>query len=55
MTMPVKFTTNWYFRNQIISMYIEKCSTDLTRLPDGKRKVGRPLTTWSRTIEQERS
>ena len=28
--------------------------TALTWHPDGKRKVGRPKTTWRRTVEKER-
>ena len=31
------------------------CTTALTWHPEGKRKVGRPKTTWRRTTEQERS
>ena len=30
------------------------CTTALTWHPEGKRKVGRPKTTWRRTTEQER-
>ena len=29
------------------------CATALTWTPDGKRKVGRPKTTWRRTIEND--
>ena len=31
------------------------CTTALTWQPEGKRRVGRPKTTWRRTTEQERS
>ena len=31
------------------------CETALTWTPEGKRKVGRPKTTWRSTIENERS
>ena len=31
------------------------CVTALTWAPDGKRKRGRPKTTWRRTVEKERS
>ena len=31
------------------------CTTALTWHPEGKRKVGRPKTTWRRTTEQERN
>ncbi|KAK3091455.1 hypothetical protein FSP39_019953 [Pinctada imbricata] len=31
------------------------CTTALTWQPEGKRKVGRPKTTWRRTTEKERS
>ena len=30
------------------------CETALTWTPEGKRKVGRPKTTWRSTIENER-
>ena len=30
------------------------CATALTCTPMGKRKVGRPKTTWCRTVEKER-
>ena len=30
------------------------CMTALTWQPEGKRKVGRPKTTWRRTVEKER-
>ena len=29
------------------------CATALTWTPMGKRKVGRPKTTWHRTVEKE--
>ena len=31
-----------------------KCETALTWMPEGRRKVGRPKTTWRSTIENER-
>ena len=31
------------------------CSVALTWKPEGKRKVGRPKTTWRRTVETERT
>ena len=31
-----------------------KCETALTWTPKGKRKVGRPKTTWRPTVENER-
>ena len=31
------------------------CSTTLTWAPEGKRKRGRPKTTWRRTVEKERN
>ena len=31
-----------------------KCETALTWTPEGRRKVGRPKTTWQSTIENER-
>ena len=31
------------------------CMTALTWAPEGKRKVGRPKTTWRRTVEKERN
>ena len=31
------------------------CITALTWAPEGKRKRGRPRTTWQRTVERERS
>ena len=31
-----------------------KCETALTWTPEGRRKVGRPKTTWRTTIENER-
>lgn len=31
------------------------CTTALTWAPEGKRKVGRPKTTWRRTVERERN
>ena len=31
------------------------CATALTCTPMGKRKVGRPKTTWRRTVEKERT
>ena len=31
------------------------CVTELTWAPMGKRKVGRPKTTWRRTVEKERT
>ena len=31
-----------------------KCETALTWTPEGRRKVGRPKTTWRSTIENER-
>ena len=30
------------------------CMTAMTWAPEGKRKVGRPRTTWRRTVENER-
>ena len=31
------------------------CATALTWTPMGKRKVGRPKTSWRRTVEKERT
>ena len=31
------------------------CNTALTWAPEGKRKRGRPKTTWRRTVEKERT
>ena len=31
------------------------CATALTWTPMGKRKVGRPKTTWRRAVEKERA
>ncbi|XP_077863210.1 uncharacterized protein LOC144346069, partial [Saccoglossus kowalevskii] len=31
------------------------CNTALTWAPEGKRKRGRPKTTWRRTVEKERN
>ena len=31
------------------------CFTALTCAPEGRRKVGRPKTTWRRTVEKERN
>ena len=30
------------------------CNTALTWAPEGRRKIGRPKTTWRRTVEKER-
>lgn len=30
------------------------CTTAITWHPEGKRKIGRPKTTWRRTTEKER-
>ena len=35
--------------------WIHHCATALTCRPMGKRKVGRPKTTWRRTVEKERT
>lgn len=32
-----------------------RCATELTWTPMGKKKVGRPKTTWLRTVEKERA
>ena len=31
-----------------------ECETVLTRTPEGRRKFGRPKTTWQSTVENER-
>ncbi|XP_053400610.1 uncharacterized protein LOC128557341 [Mercenaria mercenaria] len=44
----------WKWIGHILRQENTICNTALTWQPEGKRKVGRPKTTWRRTTEQER-
>ncbi|XP_033115324.1 uncharacterized protein LOC117115574, partial [Anneissia japonica] len=45
----------WKWLGHILRMDQNKnCYTALTWKPEGKRRVGRPKTTWRRTVEKER-
>ena len=55
MSMVVK-KRRWRFLGHVLRMPREHhCATALTWTPTGKRKVGRPKTTWRRTVEKERA
>ena len=46
----------WRFIGHILRQQPDNdCVTALTWTPEGKRKRGRPKTTWRRTVEKERS
>ena len=46
----------WQFLGHIFRQQTDNDSvTALTWAPEGKRKRGRPKTTWRRTVERERS
>ena len=46
----------WRFIGHILRKQPDNdCVTALTWTPEGKRKWGRPKTTWRRTVEKERS
>ena len=46
----------WRFLGHVLRMPQQHhCVTALTWAPDGRRKVGRPKTTWRRSIEKERA
>ena len=46
----------WRFIGHILRQQPDNdCVTALTWIPEGKRKRGRPKTTWQRTVEKERS
>ena len=46
----------WRFIGHILRKQPDNdCVTALTWTPEGKRKRGRPKTTWRRTVEKERS
>jgi len=46
----------WRFIGHILRQQPDNdCVTALTRTPEGKRKKGRPKTTWRPTVEKERS
>ena len=46
----------WRFIGHILRQQPDNdCVTALTWTPEGKRKIGRPKTTWRRTVEKERS
>ena len=46
----------WRFIGHILRKQPDNdCVTTLTWTPEGKRKRGRPKTTWRRTVEKERS
>ena len=46
----------WRFIGHIFRQQPDNyCVTALTWTPEGKRKRGRPTTTWRRTVEKERS
>jgi hypothetical protein len=45
----------WNWIGHVLRKEIDHhCMTALTWQPDGKRKVGRPKTTWRRTVDKER-
>ena len=45
----------WSWIGHVLRMdHSSHCATALTRTPEGTRKVGRPKTTWRRTVEKER-
>ena len=49
-------TRRWRWIGHVLRMEQESdCMTALTWQPEGKRKRGRPRTTWRRTVEQERN
>ena len=55
MSVEVK-RRRWRFLGHVLWMPREHhCATALTWTPMGKRKVGRPKTTWRRTVEKERA
>ena len=55
MSVEVK-RRRWRFLGHVLRMPREHhCVTALTWTPMGKRKVGRPKTTWRRTVEKERT
>ena len=55
MSVEVK-RRRWKFLGHVLRMPREHyCVTALTWTPMGKRKVGRPKTTWRRTVEKERT
>ena len=46
----------WKWLGHVLRMQKQNhCATALTSAPVGKRKVGRPKTTWRRMVERERS
>ena len=55
MSIEVK-RRRWRFSGHVLRMPREHhCATALTWTPMGKRKIGRPKTTWCRTAEKERA
>ena len=49
-------TRRWRFIGHILRQQPDNdCVTALTWTPEGRRKRGRPKTTWRRTVEKERS
>ena len=45
----------WSWIRHVLRMdHSSHCATALTWTPEGTRKVGRPKTTWRRTVEKER-
>ena len=55
MSIEVK-SRRWRFLGHVLRMPREHhCATVLTWTPMGKRKVGRPKTTWRQTVEKERA
>ena len=54
--MQRRQTRRWRFLGHVLRMPGEHhCATALTWTPMSKRKVGRPKTTWRRTVEKERT
>ncbi len=43
----------WKFIGHILQDPNNDCDVALTSAPEGKRKRGRPKTTWRRTVESE--
>ena len=54
--ISIEVKRRWILLGHVLRMPREHyCVTALTWAPMGKRKVGRPKTTWCRTVEKERT
>ena len=49
-----RFYSKYVTRHVLRMDHSSHCTSALTWTPEGTRKVGRPKTTWRRTVEKER-